>query len=173
MKKLNFSKDPKFAIEHNHDGLNFYIAWPEPNQSDYKLFISEKTCEKLALLETIKDLQDRAEQPEQRNDVKSLSTGSLPTASDVVANCSEYLSQNIPNPINGSAVIRYSLPEGTTQAFISVYGASGAPVKTFPIDVKKKNDSLTLRASDLAKGINVYNLTVNGAILSSKKMVNP
>jgi hypothetical protein len=32
---------PKFGIEHNLGGLNFYILWNQNNWGDYKLFIPE------------------------------------------------------------------------------------------------------------------------------------
>lgn len=85
----------------------------------------------------------------------------------------EYLSQNVPNPIDGSTVISYQLPEGTTQASIAVYSTGGAVVKIIPLNVSGKNGYITLYASDLAKGVNFYRLMVNGAVLSSKKLMNP
>jgi hypothetical protein len=33
--------------------------------------------------------------------------------------------------------------------------------------------SITLSASDLAKGVYVYNLTANGVTLGTKRMINP
>ena len=50
---------------------------------------------------------------------------------------------------------------------------TGSVVKVIPIDTKEKSGSITLYASDLAKGINIYNLTANGIVLGSRRMVNP
>jgi hypothetical protein len=85
----------------------------------------------------------------------------------------EYISQNAPNPVNGSTVIRYSLPEGVTQAAIAVYSINGSAVKIIPLDAKTKSGSITLYASELAKGMYVYSLTANGVVLESRKMINP
>jgi hypothetical protein len=124
------------------------------------------------LLEAIKDLQDRVEQLEKRND-NGISIRSAPTANEEIAGSNEYLSQNAPNPIDGSTVIRYSLPEGATQAAIAVYSTGGSVVKIIPVDAKKKSGSITLYASELAKGMYIYNLTANGIVLGTKRLVNP
>ena len=85
----------------------------------------------------------------------------------------EYLSQNVPNPVDGSTVINYRLPEGATRASIVVYSTNGAVVKTIPLDLSGTNGSITLHTSDLAKGVNLYQLTVNEVILGTKKLINP
>ncbi|MDR0349803.1 MAG: tail fiber domain-containing protein [Tannerella sp.] len=130
------------------------------------------------LLEAIKDLQDRVEKLEKRqgNDAITIRSAQSPFDEEIekvteVVGSGEYLSQNAPNPIYGSTVIRYNLPEGTTKAVIIVYSTSGSIVKTFPLDAQ--NGSITLYASDLAKGVYVYNLTANGIVLGSRKMINP
>ena len=129
------------------------------------------------LVETIKDLQERVEKLEQNNNQgislkKGVSSYSDNTAGKISED-GEYLSQNVPNPIDGSTVISYQLPEGTTQASIAVYSTGGAVVKIIPLNVSGKNGYITLYASDLAKGVNFYRLMVNGAVLSSKKLMNP
>jgi hypothetical protein len=126
------------------------------------------------LLEAIKDLQEKIEQLEQQNGNNGLLTRSSDYATnEEIADNSEYLSQNVPNPVDGSTVIRYSLPEGATQADIAVYSIGGSAVKMIPLNAKEKSGSVTLYASDLAKGINVYNLTANGVVLGTRKIINP
>ena len=124
------------------------------------------------LLEAIKDLQDKVDVLELRNSNNISTRSSDYTANDEIADNNEYLSQNAPNPVDGSTVIRYNLPEGVTQASIVIYSTNGAVVKFIPIDASAKSGSITLYASELAKGLNVYNLTANGVILGSKKMIN-
>jgi hypothetical protein len=129
------------------------------------------------LLEAIKDLQDKVEQLEQRQDNNggiSIRSAPYPADEEVVeVSSDEYLSQNAPNPIAGSTVIRYNLPEGVTQAAIAVYSTGGSAVKIFPLDVNAKSGSITISASSLAKGMYIYNLTANGITLGTKKMINP
>ena len=81
------------------------------------------------LVETIKDLQERVEKLEQNNNQgislkKGVSSYSDNTAGKISED-GEYLSQNVPNPVDGSTVISYQLPEGTTQASIAVYSTGG------------------------------------------------
>jgi hypothetical protein len=108
------------------------------------------------LLEAIKDLQDRVTLLEQGqgSDGGGISIRSAPYSVDedvAAVSDDEYLSQNAPNPIDGSTVIRYHLPEGVTQATIAVYSTGGSVVKIFPLDAKAKSGSITLSASDLAR----------------------
>ena len=83
------------------------------------------------------------------------------------------VASSVPNPVDGSTLIRYSLPEGVTQASIAFYSSNGSVIKIIPIDVKEKDGSVIVYASDLAKGVNVYNLIANGILLGSRKPVNP
>jgi hypothetical protein len=177
--ELNARKKDTYRSEYGFIAQDVRKLFPELVEEDAGGLLSVDYIGLIpVMLEAIKDLQDRLGQLEQRNvggnDVTLRSGGnSMDGANDLITGSSEYLSQNIPNPVNGSTVIHYNLPEEATQAFISVFSISGSTVKTYPIDVKAKSGSITLHASELAKGINVYNLTVNGAVLSSKRMINP
>jgi hypothetical protein len=82
-----------------------------------------------------------------------------------------YLSQNTPNPANGSTLIKYSLPGGTARAAITVYSTAGSAVEYIPLNVNEKNGTVTLSTSEYASGIYLYTLTANGIILDSKKII--
>ena len=130
------------------------------------------------LVEAIKDLQERMEKFERGNKGISLQRGEVSENTDNTAlgqtfKDEEYLSQNVPNPVDDSTVINYRLPEGATRASIVVYSTNGAVVKTIPLDLSGTNGSITLYTSDLAKGVNLYQLTVNEVILGTKKLINP
>ncbi|MDR0686017.1 MAG: T9SS type A sorting domain-containing protein, partial [Dysgonamonadaceae bacterium] len=60
------------------------------------------------------------------------------------------LSQNTPNPWNGTTEIRYTLPEGSTEAAIYVSDISGRLLKTIPAT---DSGSVWLNDSDLKAGI--------------------
>ncbi len=84
----------------------------------------------------------------------------------------EYLSQNVPNPVDGSAQISYFLPKGATNASISFYNVGGALVKNVPLAVNEGKGQITISSADFATGVHVYTLTVNGVVLDTKKMMN-
>ncbi|MDR1224127.1 MAG: T9SS type A sorting domain-containing protein [Tannerella sp.] len=82
-----------------------------------------------------------------------------------------YLSQNTPNPSNGSTTIKYSLPGGAARAAITVYSTAGSAVEYIPLDVNEKSGVITLSTSEYSSGIYLYTLTVNGIVLDSKKII--
>jgi hypothetical protein len=127
------------------------------------------------LLEAIKELNAKIDNLEKQlvSTKPNASTNSGSEAeSGNVLETREYLSQNIPNPFNGTTTIKYNLPEGTTTAAITVYSTSGTVVKTIPLNVNNRSGSIALSSSEFSTGMYIYNLTANGAILDSKKMIN-
>jgi hypothetical protein len=176
LSELNARKKDTYKSEYGFIAQDVKALFPELVEEDEEGLLSLNYTGLIpVLLEAIKDLQDRVEKLEKnQGNNNGLLLRSAPSANDeIAATESEYLSQNVPNPVDGSTVIRYSLPEGTTQAAIAVYSTGGSVAKIFPIDAGVKSGSITLHASDLAKGVNVYNLTANGIVLGSRKLVNP
>lgn len=176
LKALNERKKDTYITEYGFIAQDVRKLFPELVQEDSDGTLALNYTGLIpVLLEAIKDLQSRVEVLEgQTKSIDQISAirSSEYTANEDVTAPVEYLSQNTPNPVDGSTVIRYSLPEGATQASIAIYSTSGAVVKTIPIDTTVKSGSVTLYASDLAIGINIYNLTANGVVLGSKKMIN-
>ena len=72
-----------------------------------------------------------------------------------------YLEQNQPNPFDGTTVLGYYLPEGTTGAKIVITGINGQLLKSIPVSGKGKG-RVTLPANTFAKGSYTYTLWVNG-----------
>ncbi len=132
------------------------------------------------LLEAIKELQTKVEALEKLNASTktnvstelTTSRSAEATGNEDVFTETEYLSQNIPNPVNGSAQINYSLPEGTTSAVISFYSMNGSMVKNVPLDISQRSGSITISSVDFASGLHIYKLTANGVVLDTKKMIN-
>jgi hypothetical protein len=179
LSELNARKKDTYKSEYGFIAQDVKNLFPELVEEDAEgIFSLNYTGLIPVLLEAIKDLQDRVEQLEKQqgdNGGISIRSAPYPAGEDVAESggSNEYLSQNTPNPVDGSTVIRYSLPEGATQAAIAVYSTGGSVAKIIPLDAKVKSGSITLYASDLSKGINVYNLTANGIVLGSRKMINP
>ncbi|ANF52298.1 hypothetical protein A0O34_18010 [Chryseobacterium glaciei] len=78
------------------------------------------------------------------------------------------LYQNIPNPAKGETDIKYYLPANSKQAAISVYSISGQLVKT--ISLKDKGNG-TINITGIQSGSYVYQMTVDGKVAESKKML--
>lgn len=92
-------------------------------------------------------------------------------SNDNISGKAAYLSQNVPNPSDGATLIKYRLPEGTVRAAITIYSTGGSVMKYIPLNVNEKNGTVTLSTSEYSPGIYLYTLTVNGAVLDSKKII--
>jgi polyhydroxyalkanoate synthesis regulator phasin len=175
LQELNERKKDTYKFEYGFIAQDVKELFPELVQADENgLLAINYTGLIPVLLEAIKDLQDKVEKLEQRNsddDVTIRNSGNSENT-EITVN-SDFLSQNVPNPVDGSTVIKYSLPDGATLASIVIYSNNGSVVKIIPLDANTKSGSITLYASDLAKGINIYNLTANGVLLGSKRIINP
>jgi hypothetical protein len=175
LKALNATKKDTYKSEYGFIAQDVKDLFPELVEENEEGILAVNYTGMIPILvEAVKELQDRVEELERRigSDI-GVSPRSLPATNEEIAGSSEYLSQNVPNPVDGSTVISYSLPEGATQASIAIYSIGGSAVKIIPVDANAKSGSITLYASDLAKGINVYKLTANGIVLGTKKLINP
>jgi hypothetical protein len=177
LKELNETKKDTYKSEYGFIAQDVKNLFPELVEENAEGILSINYTGLIqVLLEVIKDLQTRIETLEQGKNISirsSAYTEDKEAVEDVVSAGGEYLSQNIPNPVDGSTVIKYNLPEGTTQTSITILSIGGSVIKTIPVDANTGNGSVTLYATDLAKGINVYNLTANGVVLGSRRMINP
>ncbi|MDR1503259.1 MAG: T9SS type A sorting domain-containing protein [Prevotella sp.] len=179
LRDLNERKKDTYKIEYGFIAQEVKKLFPELVEENAEGILSVNYTGLIpVLLEAVKDLQDKVGQLEKRQgDDGGISIRSVPyPGGEDVAEAgggNEYLSQNAPNPIDGSTVIRYNLPEGVTQTTIAVYSTGGSVVKIFPLDAKAKSGSITISASDLKKGIYIYNLTANSITLGTRRMINP
>lgn len=78
------------------------------------------------------------------------------------------LYQNIPNPAKGETDIKYYLLANSKQAAISMYIISGQLVKT--ISLKDKGNG-TINVTGIQSGSYVYQMTVDGKVAESKKIL--
>jgi len=165
--ELNETKKDVYVKEFGFIAQELKELFPElVTGSDGEMFSINYTGLIPLLLEAVKDLQEKVNRLEQ-----NVSPRSGASANDVFGN-EEYLSQNIPNPFDGNTIIQYSLPEGTNQASITIYSSTGAMVKNIPINANAKKGSITLSSAEFSSGMYVYNLTANGVVLGSRKMIN-
>lgn len=85
-------------------------------------------------------------------------------------NESDYLTQNSPNPLVGSASIEYFVPETAKTAELSFTNITGKIVKTIAIN-QVGAGTVNLTANELPIGVYTYTLYSNGEALASKKMI--
>lgn len=80
-----------------------------------------------------------------------------------------FMEQNIPNPFADQTTVRYQLPIGTNTAEIIVYDLNGLLIKNYPINGNQSE--LTIKASEVGRGLFIYSLVQNGRQLITKKMI--
>lgn len=76
-----------------------------------------------------------------------------------------------PNPANSVTTIDYSLPTGVGAATCQIYSLAGAPVATLVLSNAQGRSQVQLSTSQLASGMYVYALVVDGKVLDTKKLV--
>jgi hypothetical protein len=80
-----------------------------------------------------------------------------------------FLKQNIPNPVKGTTVISYYLPDQTVMAQIKITDVTGATLKVYTLS--RGSGQLTIRNADLPAGTYTYTLFAGLTRIDSKQMV--
>lgn len=80
------------------------------------------------------------------------------------------ISQNIPNPFNGSTSISYYLPSNKGNAFINFYTNSGQLLKSVKLS-GIGNGSIQLSMSEMPSGAYQYSLMIDGKQVGTKQML--
>jgi hypothetical protein len=80
------------------------------------------------------------------------------------------MAQNEPNPFTHETVVKYTLPQSVSSAFMAVYDLTGKQITTFPIN-EKGSSSLTITSEKLAAGIYIYSIVADGKLVDSKRMI--
>lgn len=180
--------EKKLAEEQNKKHIGFVAqdiqkVFPELVRADKDGYLAVDYIGLIpVLVEGLKELQGVIVKQEERiqaleravgiSDGKISLKSGQETGSELIDETEEYLSQNIPNPVNGSAQISYSLPDGTSSASIVFYSINGTLVKNIPLNTNDKKGIIVISSSDFTSGLHVYNLVVNGITLDSKKMIS-
>jgi len=86
----------------------------------------------------------------------------------VVAQCK--LFQNAPNPFNQSTEIKYYLPEDVKTAYLCIYNLQGTQIKQISIMLRGEGSQL-ISGSELAAGMYLYALIVDGKEVDTKRMI--
>lgn len=78
------------------------------------------------------------------------------------------LYQNTPNPFNQETSIAYMIPSDV-DATIQLFDLSGQKIKCYPLS--GNNGCVTISASELAAGIYVYSLVIDGKEVDAKRLI--
>jgi hypothetical protein len=108
----------------------------------------------------------KEEMAELRKMVLELKNGSSGTINTTAA----YLEQNTPNPVSGTTIIRYRIPEQSTSARLTLTNAKGQVVKTLSLG-NRGLGQVSLSTSALAAGTYNYTLYVDGRQADTKRLV--
>jgi hypothetical protein len=90
---------------------------------------------------------------------------------DITSSGDAELGQNIPNPFSENTVIRYYLPEGTTNAIIRITDMEGSPVQDLQLGAQSGASQIEFQTQGLAAGTYLYSLFVDGKFIDTKKMM--
>jgi hypothetical protein len=77
--------------------------------------------------------------------------------------------QIIPNPVRGSALVKYDLPAGTQGAVLNLYDIQGRIVYSTPLNRGQKTTVINSEA--LVNGVYLIDLAIDGVSTPKKKMV--
>jgi hypothetical protein len=110
----------------------------------------------------ISSLDERIKRLEALSNNTGLNTGNNNNIEDL-------LYQNTPNPFNGVTEIRYRIPQSYTDANIMIFDMNGKKIKS--IAVQGAEGSVSVSASEMAAGLYLYSLIIDGREIATKRMV--
>jgi hypothetical protein len=79
------------------------------------------------------------------------------------------IEQNVPNPFTDKTSIRFQLAPGVESATLSIFNLNGAFVRDYQLNGNA--GEVELLASEIGKGMYIYNLNQNGQEIISKRMI--
>lgn len=145
-------------------GMNYNMLIPVLTEAMKGLYtdVQNEKAKNELLTAKINDLEAR---------IKSIEDNNTPT--DIInsngTSSETMLFQNVPNPFNGVTEIRYKLAQNYTNADIMIFDMNGKKIKQLPI--QDKEGKVTVSGSDLAAGMYMYSLIIDGQEIATKRMV--
>jgi hypothetical protein len=121
--------------------------------------------EKDTQIETLK--QENEQMKKEMAEIRALLRDKKSVAeSDVAAR----LWQNVPNPTEGTSLIRYRIPAQARQAQISLYSLKGELLQSFPLTQRGEGE-ISINTTTLPEGVYVYRLLIEGKQVDAKKLL--
>jgi hypothetical protein len=75
-----------------------------------------------------------------------------------------------PNPFSTTTMIALTIPENTGTADIMIYNLEGKQLKRIPVTTRGES-KVSVSANELAAGMYLYSLIVDGKIIDTKRMI--
>lgn len=123
------------------------------------------------LVQAIKEL--KTELDDLKEAVASSGTRKVNAATNIATNTLDEgwgsISQNTPNPFTGQSIVRVSVPDDASDAYIDILTLNGASVKRIP--VSNGLSEVSLSSFEFAPGTYLYTLVVNGKVSETRRMV--
>lgn len=123
------------------------------------------------LVQAIKEL--KTELDDLKEAVASSGTRKVNAAINIATNTLDEgwgsISQNTPNPFTGQSIVRVSVPDDASDAYIDILTLNGASVKRIP--VSNGLSEVSLSSFEFAPGTYLYTLVVNGKVSETRRMV--
>ncbi|MGL5889050.1 MAG: T9SS type A sorting domain-containing protein, partial [Bacteroidia bacterium] len=80
------------------------------------------------------------------------------------------LQQNVPNPFNQQTVINFTVAENAGVATMAIYDLNGRQIRAEQLNQRGKGQYV-INANELAPGMYIYTLIVDGKAADSKRMI--
>ena len=143
----------------------------QDQQGDYCVNYSEMVP---LLLQSIRELSAKVEKLEENQGIITQKAKAKSTSTDIVNESADidivHMSQNTPNPFCESSVITLQIPPKANNASIQFYNLNGK--RTKEITIKERGETnVTVYASDLAEGMFIYSLLIDGKVQLTRKMI--
>jgi len=157
-------------VQYGLDADQLKAVYPELVYEDNNGNVSINYVEMVPLLvQSINELSAKIAELEGTSPrkVKAQPTAIEETVSDVDM---VRMDQNKPNPFSESTVISLNIPQESQTANIYIYDMNGKQVQSLPVS-ERGETNITVFASDLAAGMYIYTLVVDGKVSVTRRMI--
>ncbi len=159
-------------VQYGLDADQLKEVYPELVYEDANGIVSINYVEMVPLLvQSIKELSARVAELEGTSPRTAKAPTDATAIEETVADVDMVrMDQNKPNPFSESTVITLNIPSNTQVANIFIYDMSGKQVQSLPVS-ERGETNITVYASDLAAGMYIYTLVVDGKISVTRRMI--
>ena len=159
-------------VQYGLDADQLKEVYPELVYEDANGIVSINYVEMVPLLvQSIKELSARVVELEGTSPRTAKTPTDATAIEESVADIDMVrMDQNKPNPFSESTVISLNIPSNAQVASIFIYDMSGKQVQSLPVS-ERGETNITVYAADLAAGMYIYTLVVDGKVAVTRRMI--